>query len=156
MGLIETIKKRLEAYIEVTSVDSVTTHLRQIFLFASQDKICGSSTQNEIKVWISTNRVIGAFYPVVQLKFNENQNKIVLNSKMNKVGFYLALLINIAILWSALNMFILREGLTTDSILQRLLVFVVFIGIFNFPIYMSYRKARDVIIQELEAKVRNI
>jgi hypothetical protein len=154
MDSIETIWKRLETFVKVRSVDSVRTHLKQIFLFENEDMICGSFGRKEIKLWMSSNRVIGAFYPVVQLQLNEIQNKIVLSSKMNPVGLVLAILINLAIIWTSLNMIILRDGLSADSILQRVVVFIVFIGIFNFPIYISYKGARDVIMQQIEDQVK--
>jgi hypothetical protein len=54
MDLFETIKKQLKDFVEVKRVDSIVTHFRQIFLFANEDKICGSFTLNEIKVWVSS------------------------------------------------------------------------------------------------------
>lgn len=154
MTSIENIRKRLASLIKIRSADTTRTHLEQIFLFRNQDKICGSFNGNEIKVWMSNNQIIGAFYPVIQLRFNETNNKIIIKSRMNQIGLGLCIVINLAIIWASLNMFILRGGLTIDSILQRVIVFVIFIGIFNFPIYMSYKGARDVIIKEVEKRVQ--
>jgi hypothetical protein len=154
MDPFETVSERLENFIEVRCVDSMATHLRQIFLSEHEGKICGSINHNKISIWTSGNQIIGAFYPVVQLKFNVAQKKIVAKAKMNQFGFGLALLINISIPWVSLNLFILREGLNANSILQRILGFVVFIGIFNFPIYMSYKIARNVIMREIEDRLK--
>jgi hypothetical protein len=154
MTSIQDIKKRLESFVKIRSVDSTLTHLKHVFLFKNQDKICGSFNGNEIKIWMSSNPVIGACYPVIQLRINDTHNKIIIKSRMNQIGLAIAILINLGIIWASLNMFILREDLTNDSILQRLIVFVVFIGIFNFPIYMSYKGARDVLIKEIEDAVQ--
>jgi hypothetical protein len=154
MPSIETIRKRLETFVKVRSVDSTLTHLEQILLFKNQDKICGSFSHNEIKIWLCSNRVIGAFYPVVHLSTNEINDKIVIRSKINRVGLVLAILINVAIVWASLSMFILREDVTSASVVQRFIVFIVFIGIFNFPVYMSYKGARDVLILEIVDRIQ--
>ena len=154
MTSMENIRKRLETFVKVRSIDSVLTHLKQIFLFKHHEMICGSFNPDKIKIWMSSNTVIGAFYPVIQLKLNEKINKITISSKMNQVGFGLALLINLAIMWASLNLFILREGLTSESLLRRIIVFVVFIGIFNFPIYMSYAVARNVLIRKVKERIQ--
>jgi hypothetical protein len=155
MGSIDTVWKQLDPFVKVKSIDSVRTHLKQIFLFENEDKICGSFDGKEIKLWMSSNPLIGACYPIVRLKLNVIQDRILLTAKMNPVGLIIAFLINVAIIWASLNMFILREGLSADSILQRILVFTVFIGIFNFPIYMSYKGARDVIMKEIEDRIKS-
>lgn len=151
---IETISKVLEPFVKERGVDSAHTHFEQIFLFKNQSKICGSFKVNEIKIWLCDHRLIGAFYPVVQLSTTEENDRIVIRSKMNSVGLALAILINFAIAWASLNMFILRADVTSATIFQRFIGFLVFIAIFNFPIYMSYKGARDVMIQEIKDKLQ--
>ena len=100
---------------------------------------------NVIKVWISSNALIGAFYPIIYISFNEAKNSVSFRAKMNKVGLALALMVNILIIPAALNLFILGDRLSFDILVRRIIVCIFFVGIFNFPIYMSYKGARDVL-----------
>ena len=149
------ISVRIERLIEVKCRDSLTSHMRQIFLSEHQEKICGSFKDNKISIWTSSNRVIGICYPIVQLKFIAGENKIVLKSKMNQFGFGLAIALNAFLIWASLSLFILRDDVTQGSLPQRILGFFIFILIFNFPIFMSYRIARKVIINQVEETIKS-
>jgi len=148
------IRQRLETFIEVKCVDSIASHLRHIFLFQHEGKICGAFNRSQISIWVSDTRTIGVFYPIIQLKYNAPQKKVLLKAKMNGFGFCLALLINAALLWLGISLFFLREGLNANSILQRILGFIIFLIIFNSPIYLTYRPARNMIIKEIEDRLK--
>ena len=144
------IKSELQSFIDVRSDDSPLSHLKQIFLFKNEGKVCGSFNGSKIKIWVSSTPIIGVCYPVIQLNIDESMSKVTMKSRMNQIGLGLAVLINLGLIWASLNLFILNEDVNRETVLKRVIVSFVLVLIFNAPIYFSYKVARDVLMKKLE------
>lgn len=147
----KTIDQKIKKFIEVESEDSILTHLKHVFLLSGAGKIHGEIIRNKTKVWVAWDwRIIGAFYPIITITINENENKISIKSRMNPVGLLIAVIINICISCTSLFLFLLRDDASSNSFLARFLVFLFFITGWNIPIYLSYKSTKNALIAELK------